>query len=64
MRALDAGGGIACKHPNFRDIYEVKKSYPRNLDIASLTVESKRESWHEMLLEQVPKSRESSVLTP
>jgi dihydropyrimidine dehydrogenase (NAD+) subunit PreA len=34
---------------NFREIYEVKKRYPRNLVIASLMVESKRESWHEMV---------------
>jgi dihydropyrimidine dehydrogenase (NAD+) subunit PreA len=31
---------------NFREIYEVKKRYPKNLVIASLMVESKRESWH------------------
>src|SRR3984885_7306367 len=34
---------------NFREICEVKKRYPRNLVIASLMVESKRESWHEMV---------------
>ncbi len=34
---------------NFREIYEVKKRYPRNLVIASLMVESKRESWHEIV---------------
>jgi dihydropyrimidine dehydrogenase (NAD+) subunit PreA len=34
---------------NFREIYEVKKRYPRNPVIASLMVESKRESWHEMV---------------
>src|ERR1700733_9688790 len=34
---------------NFREIYEVKKRYPRNLVIASLMVESKRETWHEMV---------------
>jgi dihydropyrimidine dehydrogenase (NAD+) subunit PreA len=34
---------------NFREIYEVKKRYPNNLVIASLMVESKRESWHEMV---------------
>jgi dihydropyrimidine dehydrogenase (NAD+) subunit PreA len=34
---------------NFREIYEVKKRYPKNLVIASLMVESKRESWHEMV---------------
>jgi dihydropyrimidine dehydrogenase (NAD+) subunit PreA len=31
---------------NFREIYEVKKRHPKNLVIASLMVESKRESWH------------------
>ena len=34
---------------NFREIYEVKKRYPKNLVIASLMVESRRESWHEMV---------------
>ena len=34
---------------NFREIYEVKKRYPKNLVIASLMVESKRESWHDMV---------------
>ncbi|HXW63300.1 MAG TPA: NAD-dependent dihydropyrimidine dehydrogenase subunit PreA [Candidatus Acidoferrales bacterium] len=34
---------------NFREIYEVKKRYPNNLVIASLMVESKRASWHEMV---------------
>src|SRR6202167_494723 len=34
---------------NFREIYEVKKRYPRNLVVASLMVESKRESWQEMV---------------
>ena len=34
---------------NFREIYEVKKRYPRNLVIASLMVESKRDSWHDMV---------------
>jgi dihydropyrimidine dehydrogenase (NAD+) subunit PreA len=34
---------------NFREIYEVKKRYPNNLVIASLMVESKRESWHAMV---------------
>src|SRR6202451_2298516 len=34
---------------NFREIYEVKKRYPKNLVIASLMVESKRESWHEIV---------------
>jgi len=31
---------------NFRELYEVKKRYPKNLVIASLMVDSKRESWH------------------
>ncbi|HXX71705.1 MAG TPA: NAD-dependent dihydropyrimidine dehydrogenase subunit PreA [Candidatus Acidoferrum sp.] len=34
---------------NFREIYEVKKRYPKNPVIASLMVESKRASWHEMV---------------
>src|ERR1700680_2283612 len=34
---------------NFRELYETKKRYPKNLVIASLMVESKRESWHEMV---------------
>ena len=34
---------------NFREIYEVKKRYSKNLVIASLMVESKRESWQEMV---------------
>lgn len=34
---------------NFHEIYEVKKKYPKNIVIASLMVESKRESWHEMV---------------
>jgi len=34
---------------NFREIYEVKKRYPRNPVVASLMVESKRASWHEMV---------------
>jgi dihydropyrimidine dehydrogenase (NAD+) subunit PreA len=34
---------------NFREIADVKKRYPRQLVIASLMVESKRESWHEMV---------------
>src|SRR5271154_810553 len=34
---------------NPREIYEVKKRYPKNLVIASLMVESKRESWHAMV---------------
>src|ERR1700683_1485683 len=34
---------------NFREIAEVKKRYPKNLVIASLMVETKRETWHEMV---------------
>jgi dihydropyrimidine dehydrogenase (NAD+) subunit PreA len=34
---------------NFRELYETKKRYPKNVVIASLMVESKRESWHEMV---------------
>jgi len=34
---------------NLREIAEVKKRYPKHLVIASLMVESKRESWHEMV---------------
>ena len=34
---------------NFREIYEVKKRYSKNLVIASLMVESRRESWHAMV---------------
>jgi dihydropyrimidine dehydrogenase (NAD+) subunit PreA len=34
---------------NFREIYEVKKRYPKNLVIASLMVQSKREAWHEIV---------------
>jgi dihydropyrimidine dehydrogenase (NAD+) subunit PreA len=34
---------------NFRELYETKKRYPKNLVIASLMVESRRESWHEMV---------------
>jgi dihydropyrimidine dehydrogenase (NAD+) subunit PreA len=34
---------------NLREIAEVKKRYPRNAVIASLMVESKRESWHEIV---------------
>ncbi len=34
---------------NFREITEVKKKYPKQLVIASLMVESKRESWYEMV---------------
>jgi len=34
---------------NFAEIAEVKKRYPKNLVIASLMVESKRESWHEFV---------------
>ncbi|HXR09699.1 MAG TPA: NAD-dependent dihydropyrimidine dehydrogenase subunit PreA [Candidatus Acidoferrales bacterium] len=34
---------------NLREITEVKKRFPKNLVIASLMVESKREAWHEMV---------------
>src|SRR3954465_1727126 len=34
---------------NFREISEVKKRFPKNLVIASLMVESKRESWHDIM---------------
>jgi len=34
---------------NLREIAEVKKRYPKHLVVASLMVESKRESWHEMV---------------
>ena len=34
---------------NFREIAEVKKRYPKNVVIASLMVESKREAWHEIV---------------
>src|SRR5713101_8300174 len=34
---------------NFREIAQVKKRYPKNLVIASLMVESRRESWHEFV---------------
>ncbi len=34
---------------NLREIAEVKKRFPKHLVIASLMVESKRESWHEMV---------------
>lgn len=34
---------------NLREISEVKKRYPKHLVVASLMVESKRESWHEMV---------------
>src|ERR1700722_36760 len=34
---------------NFREIYDVKKRFPKNLVIASLMVESKRETWHSMV---------------
>src|SRR5271169_3468922 len=34
---------------NFREIAEVKKRYPKNLVIASLMVESKRETWHDIV---------------
>ncbi len=34
---------------NFKEISEVKKRYPNNVVIASLMVESKRETWHEFV---------------
>jgi dihydropyrimidine dehydrogenase (NAD+) subunit PreA len=34
---------------NFREIAEVKKRFPKNLVIASLMVESKREAWHDIV---------------
>ena len=34
---------------NFREIAEVKKRYPHHAVIASLMVESKRETWHEIV---------------
>src|SRR6202022_2969272 len=34
---------------NLREIAEVKKRYPKNLVIASLMVESKREIWHDIV---------------
>ncbi|HET9402780.1 MAG TPA: NAD-dependent dihydropyrimidine dehydrogenase subunit PreA [Candidatus Acidoferrales bacterium] len=34
---------------NLREIVQVKKRYPKNLVIASLMVESKREVWHDMV---------------
>src|SRR5262249_23290271 len=34
---------------NFREIAEVKRRYPKNVVIASLMVESKRETWHEIV---------------
>ncbi len=34
---------------NLREIAEVKKRYPKNLVIASLMVESKRETWHDIV---------------
>ena len=34
---------------NFREITEVKKRYPKHALIISLMVESKRETWHEMV---------------
>src|SRR5437588_2012516 len=34
---------------NFREITEVKKRFPKNTVIASLMVESKRETWHEIM---------------
>ncbi len=34
---------------NLREIYEVKKRYPNHAVIASLMVESKRETWHDIV---------------
>jgi len=34
---------------NLREIGEVKKRFPKHIVVASLMVESKRESWHEMV---------------
>lgn len=34
---------------NFREIFEVKKRFPQNTVVASLMVESKRETWHEVV---------------
>ena len=34
---------------NFREIAEVKKKYPKHAVVVSLMVESKRESWHDMV---------------
>jgi dihydropyrimidine dehydrogenase (NAD+) subunit PreA len=34
---------------NLREIAEVKKRYPKHVVVASLMVESKRETWHEMV---------------
>src|SRR5216683_1835832 len=34
---------------NLREIADVKKRYPKNLVIASLMVESKRETWHDIV---------------
>jgi len=34
---------------NLREIAEVKRRYPKHVVIASLMVESKRESWHEIV---------------
>ena len=34
---------------NFREMTEVKKKYPHHVVVASLMVESKRESWHEVV---------------
>src|SRR6185312_8984562 len=34
---------------NFREIAEVKKRFPKNTVVASLMVESKRETWHEIV---------------
>src|SRR5216110_1978909 len=34
---------------NFREISEVKKRFPRNTVVASLMVESRRETWHDIM---------------
>jgi len=34
---------------NFREISEVKKRFPKNTVVASLMVESRRETWHEIM---------------
>src|ERR1700729_1413266 len=34
---------------NLRDIQEVKKKHPKNVVIASVMVESKRETWHRVI---------------
>src|SRR5437764_8547286 len=36
-------------HVNLREIAEVKKRYPKNALIVSLMVESKRETWHDIV---------------